>query len=326
MKIGFQDGCLELNKLYDKWFKDHVSFDKIMVYLKNNLENEQVIDASEVVLDCINICLESFLSMLENGPYADVHNFVLGATGTGKIDLRNASKADVESFIGQATELICLKNIDNYRKSHNKEAVDFLKSHSFMYIGLLDLTTIILFRNNFPRKEDVSWNFLQLFNSIFFQFQLILDFIESESSLKLIHSDISARGQNKRWETTRQLNQKAVNLIYKAWANGDKRLHDEIARDIVSEINDPIMKPYREVLCKKYSNKDFDYKEKKYYNSELSKLTRGKVASVQKVMEMILVHAREIGFANEGKGKESIFRDSYSGLQDDFSISEDYED
>lgn len=226
----------------------------------------------------------------ESNPDSDINHIFNQITIDDNLTIEDIFR--VNSDIRKALKQ-CISSLRGDRKK-----ADLMRKHARDYSTLL-LCAIIIKLYKGGDTNNFIHSMICLENLFAVDLVKVVDLHHSQNFIKFIIASSSARGPNKQWKTSKQLNEKAVEIIYKLWNDGDQRKHDKIAKDVVNKINAPIERPFKEQLLKLYPNKDFDDDEKKSYETELKKLTRGKVASSATVMRMIFDRAVEIGRAND---------------------------
>ena len=327
MKSHSESSELKYRKEFMQAFSRNIFF---ISHLTNSLESDTspTGGTAAVLLNEMIDKYDKFLGqMIKKNPYREISNILAGVMARDKAkglddkteclvlerDPENNPTADVSDIFEQvsigdkltADDIFRVNNdIRNALKQcraalkNDRKKADLIRRHSKTYSTLLLGAIIIKIyksgdTNNFVRSM------MCLENLFVVDLVKIVDLHHSRVFIDFIISSSSARGPNKQWKTVKELNAKAVETIYKLWDDGDQRKHDKIAKDVVNKINASIERPFKEQLLKLYPNKDFDADEKKSYETELKKLTRGKVASSATVMRMIFDRAVEIGRAND---------------------------
>lgn len=285
--------------------KQNLSRNKILEFLRSYKKEKgdplNFRDALYLVGSCIDFYYDHLLSLVQIGPYQRVHALMVKYVVGSKINLKNMSAASYYSFQGEAAR--CLYDLvdGRSRKNISDENLNHIKENFSRYLEVLSAVGMIKAGKSSYELPSFINLLYELIYLTFTDLYLSHHFFKTDEIAKMIHSEVSARGQRKRWKTTNELNREAVKIIYELWENDDHRLHDKISKDVVGQLNRPILVPIIKKLQKKYPNKDFDPNEMEEYTKELRALSRGKVASARTVMGLIFQRALEKGRANDPK-------------------------
>ncbi|WP_139311601.1 hypothetical protein [Desulfovibrio sp. DV] len=248
-------------------------------------------DALCLVRSCIDFYYDHLIGLIQTGPYQKIHALAVKHVVGKKFDLRNEPVETYRAFKDEASR--CLYDLvsGQYRKKIKNEELEYAKEGLSRYLHILSAIHMIKAGQSSCELPSFMNMLYDLIYLTFTDIYIFVHFYQTNEIKKLINSEISARGPNKRWKTTNELNQEAVNIIYDLWENDDPRLHGKIARDVVGEINEPILVPIIKELLRKYPNKDFNAAEMEEYKKELQIKSRGKVANAGTVMKLIFQRA-----------------------------------
>lgn len=93
--------------------------------------------------------------------------------------------------------------------------------------------------------------------------------IFSDKLLKKMQSIFASNERKKGWKPLDEYYDRAVKSAIEYWEKKDKRLHHEMANDLISEISGPVIDRIRKELLKKYSKEDPSKQNEDAYKKEL---------------------------------------------------------
>ncbi|MEL7640359.1 MAG: hypothetical protein AAGU21_12010 [Solidesulfovibrio sp.] len=283
--------------------EEHLSRNKILEYLraykKEKGDPSDFNGALLLVRSCIEFYRDHFMNLIQSGPYKKIHGLALERNIEKKFDFRDESIETCSDFSTKAWSYFYGLVSKEFESGGDAKSVEYVKENLNRYLEILSAINMVKVGESSSIAPSFIKSLYVLMYLSFTDLDLYGYFFQTDEVTKLIHSAISARGQNKRWKTTKELNSKAVEIIYELWEKGDKRLHDKISKDVVGKMNDKILLPIKKKLLKKYPNKDLDSEVMENYKQELSYLSRGKLANSRTVMRMVFEHALDKKKAND---------------------------
>ena len=287
----------------DDFRAHHLSRDKILGFLRKYKKEEgdplNFADALCLVRSCIDFYRDHLVLLVEEGPYKEIHDVALEHILGEKFDFKNESLDSCQDFAQKVGDYLYKLVKGEFGERISDKKLEYIKENLDKYSEILSAINMVKIGETSGIVPSFIKSLYVLLHLAFTDLELYAHFFQADEIKKLINSEISARGPNRRWKTTNELNELAVQKIYNLWEGGDQRLHDKIAKDVVDEINVPILVPIKKKLLQKYPNKDLNAGEMKKYKKELQDLSRGKVASASTVMGLIFQHALDKKRAND---------------------------
>ena len=281
----------------------HLSRDKILGFLRRYKKEKgdplNFTDSLCLVRSCVDFYRDHLVSLVQEGPYKKIHGLALEHMLEKKFDFENESLDTCQNFARKVSD--CLSDLINgeFKQKISDGNIKYIRENLDRYLEILSAIDMVKRGETSGIVPSFVKSLYVLMYLMFTDLDLYGHFFRTDEIAKLINSEISARGPNKRWKTANELNKLAEHKIYDLWEEDDPRLHDKIAKDVVDEINEPILVPIKKILLLKYPDKDLNAGEMKKYKKELQAMSRGKVASARTVMGMIFQRALAKGRAND---------------------------
>jgi len=130
-------------------------------------------------------------------------------------------------------------------------------------------------------RESILQALLVLTNFMCFDVAQLEQLVYSDKIIKKIQSANASRERKKAWKHLDEYYDRAVKLAMERWEAKDQRLHHQMANDLMTEINSPIVEKIRIEVLKEYSRKDPNQQNEDAYKDEIKKRIAYETMSVR---------------------------------------------